>query len=1440
MKTKNAFFLIFFLIYSCYGIYAQNFGNELLTHNNFGTTTDGVTGINRVGAGSTLYPALTGNTGTVNAIKNNYYQPPTRAFYNWGATQISNVSINPTVTIAPPLPASQTSYIFGFNETWFSSYFTFATDPNAATPVNSNIQIPMAPNNGYYVIATSTQGMYNAPTLAANSAAWDIVYDRYEVNTVSPSNYFMIVNADADPTKVFYKQKVSVKPGHIYRMYADVARLNTGGTNPDVAFIIIPSSGNDATDETTLKSINTTSAPSPSTGLMLKTGAMQNVGIWNTYSFDYVAPCTATPASEEDIWVAFSNAVSGGNGNDLALDNLSLKEILPQITTTVLEPSNGSSGECAKINLNAIIEIDSQAQSSYSVAWYKTTNPDAPNIANDEILRASRPLSSSTDTLIVPGAGDYYYTLSTTATAGCPVYSPVITIAGPSDICAKENIIEANYDLIQVNPGATVTHNIITGIGTDNLPNGLIQGADCNSDTASTHNCQQANLQIVSFTIPSIEGGAGDYGPSGTFTPGTPIVITKTSTGQTIGLLTVQSDGTVTFQEAPDYKVATNGESISFDYTIVNSQNGATSSAASYIFLADLAYDVAASCVGYPIRVIFKATPYTSNFRFNDGMPYPAPYDTLESGKGPHTTIDFSPAYPKNINDVLATRYYLVNANTKAEISDRTILDSITANGFSDIKIYAARTDTSADGGEVIFEFKAHTPGLLCFELHKKEPYAIPNPQTDPIRSKFVVQVCPGTASWNGAVSNVWKENSNWYSEGLGSYPIWCTDVTIPGPVRTITDTTNTKKDVVLGNFPIIKEGDACRDIVFESGASVGLIQNLTYRAAFVQYQPPMITDTANYTNKWTMITVPLKYVYSADFQPDPSWGASAFTNIKSYMSYFDVAYSQNNAANPDGIPGTSFGSFSRPFANLKEKLTAGFGFASNVVLSGSDTTFVGSTGNSSFYFPRYVPYGNAQPFDNGQDSTSAPNEVNFSYHWKDNGEWITDATAPADSLKPFTLGRGTPIQKTRNSTWDTYFYSDSAIVQYTYPSKSQFNLTDSSSVNYFSPFQKNPLAGEDSRFRFIYEDAAYNYVKDAGTFTVKLSGTGNTRIVGNPLMSHLDFDKFSKENAANASSIQPYYRIWDGTVFHTYGTPNADAWRDIDTLSTGTNQSATKYIPPMQAFFVDVTNKLANGADLSLNFDTTMSTAVPSTSVDTVNIRLRAKGVGNENLLRLRLKMKGVETVALLASLPGATDSYNANEDVYKLFSYNSVTPEIYTVSDKTAIEINAVSQEGEQKLIPLGVKTSQTGQLEISVEGAGNFTAYQYVRLRDALENTDYDLKNQTAFTFSKTAAENLEGRFYILLSNMEGGIETTIENPAGNEDGAISIIRENDAVRVYSPLVAIDGFEVYDVSGRILFKDVNIKGYSYLWNPGLEQGVYLIRVNAGKESKVQKIKW
>ncbi|MFV0468866.1 MAG: T9SS type A sorting domain-containing protein [Dysgonomonas sp.] len=210
------------------------------------------------------------------------------------------------------------------------------------------------------------------------------------------------------------------------------------------------------------------------------------------------------------------------------------------------------------------------------------------------------------------------------------------------------------------------------------------------------------------------------------------------------------------------------------------------------------------------------------------------------------------------------------------------------------------------------------------------------------------IYVAPSFAQWNGSNSfgdhTTWQSTFNWNATG---YPLWCTDVEIPENAA---------------NYPTLIDGDACRDITFKNGASVGQIQKLLYRKAFVEFRPDR--------NRWYMASAPLRYMYSADYHGDMSW--SNAISPKTYIMYFNM---QNNR-NPDGRTGYVIGNFSTPFAKLEESLPMGSGFA----------LWLNGVGNGLTYddtnFPTGTPYKFPRRLANG-------NDVSYSYHDKNTGQWL-------------------------------------------------------------------------------------------------------------------------------------------------------------------------------------------------------------------------------------------------------------------------------------------------------------------------------------------------------------------------------------------------------------------------------------------------------------------
>ncbi len=148
------------------------------------------------------------------------------------------------------------------------------------------------PNDGFYTI---TNDMRN---WAFAFPAWQTFAD----NSNDPNGYMMVVNAAFAPGK-FYEQRVeNLCENTIYQFSADVRNIIRPGENalrPDVSFSI---------DDVS----------------RFTTGLIPETGTWNTYGFTFT-----TEPGQTSVVLALSNNAPGGNGNDLAIDNISFRACGP-------------------------------------------------------------------------------------------------------------------------------------------------------------------------------------------------------------------------------------------------------------------------------------------------------------------------------------------------------------------------------------------------------------------------------------------------------------------------------------------------------------------------------------------------------------------------------------------------------------------------------------------------------------------------------------------------------------------------------------------------------------------------------------------------------------------------------------------------------------------------------------------------------------------------------------------------------------------------------------------------------------------------------------------------------------------------------------------------------------------------------------------------------
>lgn len=164
-------------------------------------------------------------------------------------------------------------------------------DPLLATGYTYESNPP--PEDGFYTIASTTD--FGNPLFC-----WTASGD----NSSDPNGYMMVVNASFEPG-IFFEQEVDVCDGIAYEFSVDLLNLMRvecpDAIRPDVEFLVDGE-------------------------IVYVSGELPQDESWHTYRTRIeVAPGTAS------IAIALRNSAPGGFGNDLAIDNLSLRHCAPDI-----------------------------------------------------------------------------------------------------------------------------------------------------------------------------------------------------------------------------------------------------------------------------------------------------------------------------------------------------------------------------------------------------------------------------------------------------------------------------------------------------------------------------------------------------------------------------------------------------------------------------------------------------------------------------------------------------------------------------------------------------------------------------------------------------------------------------------------------------------------------------------------------------------------------------------------------------------------------------------------------------------------------------------------------------------------------------------------------------------------------------------------------------
>jgi len=646
-----------------------------------------------------------------------------------------------------------------------------------------------------------------------------------------------------------------------------------------------------------------------------------------------------------------------------------------------------------------------------------------------------------------------------------------------------------------------------------------------------------------------------------------------------------------------------------------------------------------------------------------------------------------------------------------------------------------------------------------------------------------------------GAGSMVWSPENNTGSDTQNwNNPDNWTPMTVPMACDTV---------YIPGNsidYPLLTGAAECSDIYFLYGAELGHPEKLTYQRAFVQYNfglkqslqitnqndkslvlnsNPTTDDRMRYSasvsatpiqrERWYMLSSPLKSVVTGDLE----FGGFPLTFLKKFGPI--VKDTKSYAV---GEWTTLYNGMADPVA---VNVTDGFAF----YMFGYGNT----TGDNTGCFE-------SGSFNTLNDLSSMPDRSGKSYGIQQvNGILELPFFANSTNLPAHRTQAYNPPQSIFYSIWDD-----------TYSSNFNFFTGNTESVT------RNIATNENYRFAPETFNGTKWVFPTEVTHPVTDLVDESDFLVGNPFMSSIDMVQFLIDNA---TSVDSYFRVWNGNGFDDYEINTST--REV----TSTNMyDDSPYISPLQGFFLSY-----KGAG-AVRFNVDISTVVRPT----VPFDLRSDAETPEvNLLRIKAENNYAASNAVIGYKDKASNDFVRGEDVRKLFSPFDYVPEIYSLAGDIPVDINFINGDA---LVPLGIKTGQTGNIRLTFTGMDNYSNVSKIEFIDALQNQTVDLTGKSSYTYSFNTTETgiQNGRFSLKVGNPTMPL-TDINHPVdwnvyGDSKGIYVVLPE-----------PVQKIEVYDFAGRKWYES-NTDAKFYPLPGNLAGSPLIVRVTTKNNVKTVKI--
>jgi hypothetical protein len=335
----------------------------------------------------------------------------------------------------------------------------------------------------------------------------------------------------------------------------------------------------------------------------------------------------------------------------------------------------------------------------------------------------------------------------------------------------------------------------------------------------------------------------------------------------------------------------------------------------------------------------------------------------------------------------------------------------------------------------------------------------------------------------------------------------------------------------------------------------------------------------------------------------------------------------------------------------------------------------------------------------------------------------------------------------------------------------------------------------------------------NSGNFSQNLSySKDGYNLIGNPYPATIDWDARSGWTKTN---INGSVYIWDPQKnnFSTYNN------------GSSTN-GGSQYIAPTQGFFVRANT---GGGVIAMT---------PDVMVESPAGKFRSPDKGMQISLQVEGNNRSDETIVRFHTF--ADMSFDNELDAYKVYSYTTDVPQIYSVlEDGTEVSINSLPHSIECSSIPVHFRTPADGQYSIKFMMEG-FPIDMEIYLEDLFTQTVHDLRSGSYLFHAEVTDPT--NRFVVHVSPA-----SSIENETSQTTAIDSDKRKEIKAFVSNQSLFVDTrsskyehaqINIYNMLGKSMMKKTIETKDIHQYKLNYKSGYYFVEITTKEEANVIKV--